>query len=74
MKTNGKPVKKSGKTFYAEIDEALKSWEEYKPYHRYTVSWIADRICWCWKFRLISENEMESLTERTTELFNQGFM
>ena len=30
--------------FYDEIDKALQSYENYKPYHQYKIEWISDRI------------------------------
>jgi len=56
------------KDFYKEIDAALKSYEECKPYHVKRISWICDRISWCWKFRKITEKQMTELAERATEV------
>ena len=50
--------------FYREIDIALKSYEDYKPWHDKSISWICDRIDWCWKFRHITKEQMEELADR----------
>lgn len=50
--------------FYAEIDKALYSHENYKPYHPKSIEWISDRIFWCWKWKKITKSEMEELCER----------
>lgn len=54
--------------FYNEIDKALKSYENYKPYHMLSLEWICDRISWCWKFRKITENQMHELADRATAI------
>lgn len=64
-------MKKEKKNYYEEIDEVLKSYEEYKSYHPKTVMWAADRINWCWKFRKITEEQVEELADRATEIFKE---
>lgn len=59
------------KDYYKEIDKALKSYEEYKPYHQYSLDWITDRIDWSWKFRKITEDQMKELTDRIVEIFDK---
>ena len=54
--------------FYQEIDTALKSYEEFKPYHSRKIEWITDRICWCWKWKKITREQMEELTMRATNI------
>ena len=54
--------------FYEEIDKALKSYEEFKPYHSRKIEWITDRITWCWKWRKITRSQMEELTERAIKI------
>lgn len=34
------------KDFNKEIDRALKSYEDYKPYHVKNIEWICNRISW----------------------------
>ena len=52
------------KNYYKEIDKELKSYEENEPYHAKTITWICDRIDWAWKWRKITKEEMEELTNR----------
>lgn len=56
---------------YNIIDNALKSYEENKVYHRFTISWITDRIDWCWKFRKITEDQLEELTNRVINVLKK---
>lgn len=50
--------------YYEEIDKALKSYEEFKPYHTRNTEWICNRIDWCWKWRKITKAQMEELCDR----------
>lgn len=50
--------------FYDEIDKALQSYENYRPYHTRKIEWISNRICWCWKWRKITKEQMEELCDR----------
>ena len=59
------------KNFYEELNKALKSYEEFKPYHQYKLDWIADKIDWCWKFKKISEDQMKELTDRICKVFEE---
>lgn len=52
------------KNYYKEIDEALKRYEEYKPYHVKSMEWIANRIDWCWKWKKITKEQMTNLADR----------
>lgn len=62
-------MKKEKRNYYKEIDEALKSYEEFKPYHTKRIEWVTNRINWCWKFRHISKKQMEELTNRVCKTF-----
>ena len=53
--------------FYNEINKALQSYENYKPYHT-----ISDRISWCWKWRKITKEQMEELCDRTIEVLERN--
>ena len=57
------------KDFYKEIDEVIKSYENFKPYHTKTLEWAADRVEWCWKWKKITEAQMEELAERITIIY-----
>lgn len=58
--------------FYKEIDKVLVEYEENKPYHSRGMSWVSDRIEWCWKWRKITRDQMEELADRATAIFNEG--
>lgn len=57
--------------FYNEIDEALQSYENYKPYHIHDIDWISNRISWCWKWRKITKEQMEELCERAIKILER---
>ena len=57
--------------YYQQIDKALLSYENHKPYHDKTMDWICDHIDWAWKWRKISENEMVELASRATEILKR---
>lgn len=57
------------KNYYKEIDDALRSYEEFKSWHTKPMDWITDRICWCWKFKHITKDQMEELADRATAVF-----
>ncbi len=54
----------TNKDYYIQLDNAIKSYEEYKPYHQYDTEWICNRIEWCWKWKHITEQEMEKFVDR----------
>ena len=56
------------KNYYEEINSALKNYELNKPYHTRNIEWICSRIDWCWKWRKISEEEMEELSNRAVKV------
>lgn len=58
--------------YYDEIDKALKSYEEKKPYHLKTIDWVCDRISWCWQWKKITEEEMKELADRATKCIKEG--
>ena len=47
-----------------EMEVALKSYEDYKPWHDKSIDWICDRIDWCWKFWHITKEQMEKFADR----------
>ena len=49
--------------FYSEIDKALQSYENYKPYHPYKIEWISNRISWGWKWRKITKSQKPKFHE-----------
>lgn len=58
--------------YYKQIDDALKSYENHKPYHRFTMGWICDRIVWAWQFRHITREQMEELADRATAILDNN--
>ena len=58
--------------FYSEIDKALQSYENYKPYHTRNIEWISSRISWCWKWRKITKEQMEELCDRTIKILEKN--
>lgn len=58
--------------FYLQVDAALKSYEENKPYHPHRMDWIINRIDWCWKWRKITKEQMEELVDRATAVMLEG--
>ena len=60
------------KNYYEEINEVLKSYEDRKPYHTKNMDWVANRIDWAWKWRKITREEMEELTDRAISIFDNN--
>ena len=54
--------------YYQQIDKALLSYENHKPYHDKTMDWICNRIDWCFKWRKITEEEMTKLVNRAVNI------
>ncbi len=54
--------------YYKEIDKTLTAIENYK-YAPHSIDWCADRIDWCWKWRKITREQMESLAERVITVY-----
>ena len=52
------------KDYYSEINKAIQSYENFKPFHNYSIDWITNRIDWCWKWKKITEEEMNELVDR----------
>lgn len=61
-------MSRSKRDWYAELSSRLDS-AEISP-DILTLSHIADRVEWCWKWRLITEDQMKDLCSRVTDLFN----
>ena len=57
-------------TTYEKIDRALYQHER-NGYHERSLDSIADYIDWAWKWRKISREEMESVTDRICKLFDE---
>ena len=61
------------KDYAKEIDKALHEYEDGKSFYIHSVSWISDRICWCWKWRKITEEQMENFADRMTKIFDGNY-
>lgn len=60
------------KDYYLEINKALQSYEDFKPWHDKTLDWIASRIDGAWKWRKITQSQMEELTDRICKILELG--
>ena len=58
------------KNQYIVIDKALKEHEEFR-YAQHSLSWIANRIDWAYKWRHISYEEMTELAQRIIYLLDR---
>ena len=57
--------------FYKEIDNALFSYENYKPYHTKSLEWICSRIDWCWKWKKITAVQKDELCNRAIAILER---
>ena len=62
---------KQKRDYYVEIDTALQSYEHCKSWHEKSIDWICNRIDWCWKFKHITEKQMEELADRVCKVMNR---
>ena len=56
------------KDYYSEIDQALTRLELGK-YPTHSIEWVAERVVWCWKWRKITEGQLEVLCDRLIAYF-----
>ena len=54
--------------YYKQIDMALKSYENYKPYHQYTTEWICNKISWCNQWKKITKEQCDELCARVLKI------
>ena len=54
---------------YERLLDTLDKLENYKYTGGLDVHWCSDTISWLWKWRKISEEEMETLCDRVIVLF-----
>ena len=59
------------KSRYELLLETLDRLENNK-YTALDTSWCSDTVCWLWKWRKISKEEMETLCNRVIVLFECG--
>lgn len=69
---NAKEENNMSKDYYKQIDTAIRSYEEYKPYHQLTIDQITDKIDWCWKWKKITEGQMEELVNRIIKVMEDN--
>ena len=60
------------KDYYHDLDVAIKTYEEHKPYHPLKTSEISDKIAWCWKWKKITNEQLDDLTSRMIKVFQEG--
>ena len=49
---------------YGKLDKAISQWENWRPVKQYSVEWICDRIAWAFKWKKITEKQMNELSGR----------
>lgn len=59
---------RKGTDYAAQINDAIKEYEDYHPYKQHSIDWICNRIDWCWKFRKITKEQMEQFCDRICEI------
>ena len=60
--------RKPEKDYYAQLNRWVSQYE--KPgFKEVSSDIITNKICWCWKFRKITREQMEELCDRMTEAF-----
>lgn len=64
---------KTAKDYYGQIDKELRSYEENKPYHELGIDWVCSRIDWCWRFKKITEQQMNELADRAIKVLNNDY-
>ena len=60
------------KDYYKEIDKVLTEYEEHKPYHTRDIDWACNRIAWCYKWKKITQKQMEELANRATAILDEN--
>ena len=54
----------SMKNYYTDIDKAINEYEVFAPYKTKDIDWICNRIDWCYKWKHITEKQMNELADR----------
>lgn len=57
------------KDYYEEINKALQSYENFKPWHDKSLDWISNRIEWCTKWKKITKEQTTELVDRICNIF-----
>lgn len=53
-----------------QIDDAIRRYEEGKSFKIHNTEWICNRIEWCWKWKKITEQEMNDFCERIIKILD----
>ena len=54
----------SMKNYYMDIDKAIIEYEVFAPYKTKSIDWICNRVDWCYKWKHITEKQMNELANR----------
>lgn len=73
VNTRKKATAKKRRDYYNELDAIISRYENFKPVMENPYD-VADKIAWCWKFRKITEEQMDDLAERMTRIFDERSM
>ena len=52
------------KNYYMDIDKAIIEYEVFASYKTKSIDWICNRIDWCYKWKHITETQMNELANR----------
>ena len=58
--------------YYNEIDKILKEYENGKSWHSKSITWVADRIEWCWKWKKITSEQTEEFSNRVVTILENN--
>lgn len=56
------------KNYVKEIESGISRFENFQ-YPVHSLSWLADRINWCYKFKHITEKQKDNFCDRMIRLF-----
>lgn len=63
-----KKSRKPEKDYYTQLNRWVSQYENYG-FKEVSSDIITNKICWCWKFRKITREQMEELCNRMTDVF-----
>lgn len=61
------------RNYYAEIDKAIARYENHCAWKEKSIDWICFRIDWCYKWKHITESQMNELADRIIKVMEIGF-
>lgn len=62
------------KNFYQELDKRIQDYEKGPTNRSADLYQIAYKIDWCWKFKKITEKQMNELCDRVTNIFENKIL